>query len=225
MVSSSDRLHNLAWMSLWDKYLAPGDLRRGQKVRSSESQDGSRPNEQPGQSPFIVPQLDAAQRVRRQNGLLFGGLAFTFLSLFITRRALRRKQLQDLPKKFTPSNSSPTNVDGGLEAFEALYLATLNVGSFFMLGIGAAMKYFDIADIEDLRQAVRRGTGNDTNAGESDADREIEEWIAKLLSRKDGKGDLTDEDIKKRSVLAEVEKTKGGQQQQLQSQLQSSGKR
>ena len=52
------------------------------------------------------------------------------------------------------------------------------------------MKYFDIADLEDLREGYRRALGYDVHSGESAADREIEGWIADVLARRDGTGSL-----------------------------------
>jgi hypothetical protein len=170
-------------MSLWDRFFAPGDLRARQ---SSQPAPPPAPPAKPKPPP--IQRIGPEHRVRRQNALLYGGLAFTFLSLFITRRSLVRKKLQT-PPPLAPGQTAPTTTkaDGSLEAVEALGLATLNVFSFAMAGIGAAATYFNVADIEDLRQGVRRGMGYDVYGGdEDDADREIETWIAETLARKDG---------------------------------------
>lgn len=195
--------------SFWDRYLAPGDLRRQHhplQPLSNTSQNGV--SKQEAAVPTIVPhRIDAAHRARRQNTLLIAGLTFTCLSLLITRRALTRKLtvLQPAPVKPTPPNplpgistSTPTapkpdvntasRVDGGLEAVEALALASLNVFSIALAAVGVGMKYFDIADVEDLRDKVRRGVGFDVYGGDSEADRELEGWVAEVLSRKEEGG-------------------------------------
>jgi hypothetical protein len=112
-------------------------------------------------------------------------VAFTLLSLFITRRALAKKNLA-----MAANPDAPIKVDGPLEAAQALGLATLNVFAFAMAGLGCAMKYFDFADVEDLREGYRRALGYDVHSGESAADKEIEGWIADVLARRDGTGSL-----------------------------------
>ena len=182
-------------MSLWDRYLAPGDLRLRQQQQSLQHeakhlQQVATPASPP---PPTRQKADPATRVRRQNALLYGGLAFTFLSLFVTRRTLLRKKLQLPPATAAGASKdapSPPKVDGALEAAEALGIATLNVFSIAMAATGAAITYFEIADIEDMREQFRSAAGYDIHAGDSAADREIEAWVAEVLARKDGKGNL-----------------------------------
>jgi hypothetical protein len=176
-------------MSLWDKYLAPGDIRHQRRIRHEQAaalqiqQDLALAKEAASQPER--PRLDASTRQRRQDGLLFGGVAFTLLSLFITRRALAKKSFAS-----AANPDAASKVDGPLEAAQALGLATLNVFAFAMAGIGGVMKYFDVADIEDLREGYRRALGYDVHSGESAADKEIEGWIADVLARRDGTGNL-----------------------------------
>ena len=184
-------------MSIWDKYFAPGDLRRHQQIQSPPA-----PQEEEGPKTTPPPRIDAAHRVRRQNALLYGGLAFTALSLLVTRRTLLKKRFQISPNPFTPSNEPP-KVDGSLEAVEALGVATLNVFSLTMASAGVAMTYFDIADIEDMRDQVRKGVGYDVYGGDSAGDKEIEGWVAEVLARKDGEGGLKEGIAEK---LMELEK-------------------
>ena len=170
-------------MSLWDTYLAPGDLRHRRRLQHEQATAQQiQHNLALAKEAASHPRLDPSTRQRRQDGLLFGGVAFTLLSLFITRRALGKKNFA--------SAANPEKVDGPLEAVQALGLATLNVFAFAMAGVGGVMKYFDIADLEDLREGYRRALGYDVHAGESAADREIEGWIADVLARRDGTGSL-----------------------------------
>lgn len=203
MANPSSSLQSPAWMSLWDKYFAPGDLRRRQQQAELEKLHDEVQQQHQLTKNAPPQRIDAGKRVRRQNALLYGGLAFSILSLVVTRRALIRKKISTIPKQFTPSSSvaasetgsaigaTPgTKIDGSLDALQALNYATMNVFSLFMFGTGAFMTYFDVADVEDLRAMLRRGVGEDVYGGESKADREIEGWIAEVLARRDGKGEL-----------------------------------
>ncbi|KAK5117455.1 hypothetical protein LTR85_008840 [Meristemomyces frigidus] len=198
-------------MSFWDRYLAPGDVRARQQLQATPAPSSPSPQrdaDQPIARPEPAPRIDAAHRRRRQDALLYGGLAFTVLSLLITRRSLLRKQAQTQIrlKTFEPSNTPPPKVDGGLEAVEALGLATLNVFTIAMATTGGLMTYFDVADVEDMRDRVREGVGFDVYGGESEADKELEAWVADVLSRKDGQGDLKEGIAQKLHELAEMDK-------------------
>jgi len=189
-----------AWMSFWDRYLAPGDIRARQRVNPPQQSNKTE------QSAENVPlRTDAGTRQRRQDALLYGGIAFTCLSLLVTRRTLLRKH-GTYPKTFTPSNAPPPQVSGGLDAAEALGLATLNVCSFAMIVAGGLIKYFDIGDLEDMREQVRRGIGFDVYGGDSEADKEMEAWVADVLSRKDGEGGIKESIAQKLKDLEEIDK-------------------
>ena len=195
MASTSSWLTAPAWMSLWDEYLAPGDVRAVRQRREAFQQSKAPADVTPPPLPAIeqpkstrpsTQRLDASHRRRRQNALFFGGLAFTGLSAFVTRRALLRKRLP-FPKTFSPSNEAPKDQGAGaLDALQALNLATMNVFSVAMTAVGAGAIYFDIADLGDLRESVRKGVGFDVYAGDTKADKEIEGWIAEVLASKEG---------------------------------------
>ncbi|KAK3691489.1 hypothetical protein LTR37_018627 [Vermiconidia calcicola] len=198
-------------MSLWDKFLAPGDIRRRQQAQATKDDTGQQPRADPAPLPS-PPRLDADHRVRRQNALLYGGLAFTFLSLLVTRRTLVRKKRELLPINPDPNALTPgSRADGTREAVHALGLATLNVFSVAMASVGAAMTYFDLADVED----VRKNLGWSVHAGDSAADREIEAWVADVLA-KDGEKGLKEgtaskiAELQERDKMEEVKKGKGG---------------
>ena len=188
-------------MSFWDRYLAPGDLRARRAAlavpsppRASQAADLPTTQQQlssinPSATTAAAERIDPTRRQRRQNALFFGGLTFTLLSAVITRRALIHKR-PPYPKQFTPSNEPPPKFEGSLDAAHALALATLNTLSVFMLGIGAGAMFFDIADLEDLREKVRHGVGFDVYGGETEADKELEQWVADVLSKKDGVGEM-----------------------------------
>ncbi|TKA69979.1 hypothetical protein B0A55_08072 [Friedmanniomyces simplex] len=199
-------------MSLWDTYFAPGDLRRRQQLEAApplSTPDQDAATKAANDRLDAPPQrINAAHRQRRQDALLYGGVLFTLLSLLITRRSLQRKKLP-FPKTFEASNAPPPKSDGAMDAAEALGLATLSTLSIAMLAAGAGSKWFDIADIEDLRDGVRRGVGFDVYGGDSEADKEMEGWIADVLSRKDGEGGLKESIASKLKELEDIEKRKG----------------
>ena len=74
-----------------------------------------------------------------------------------------------------------------MEAFEALNIATINVVSVGMMAAGGLLWAFDIAGVEDLRKKVRSQIGVDISRTDQDAEEEIEEWFATVLSRKEFK--------------------------------------
>lgn len=201
-------------MSLWDRYFAPGDLRARRQALAPPPRLATQTEEalqkaaiRPSTTSAAVERVDPARRARRQNALFFGGLAFTMFSAFVTRRSMMRKR-PPIPTTFTPSNAPLPKAEGGLDAAEALGLATINTVSVFMTAIGAGFIYWDIADIEDLRDKVRKGVGFDVYGGETDADKEIEGWVAEVLARKDGYGNIKDEIVDKLMELEQKERAK-----------------
>lgn len=209
----------------WDKYLAPGDIRHSQP-QPLPLPTTAAVEEKSALAPRFTSRASASTRALRQDALLYGGLTFTLLSALITRRSLRRKHLAAFPQmiktaisptqpgktkldlpSFTPSNTPP-QVEGGLDAAEALGLATLSVFSVFMAATGLFMKWNNIGDVEDLRDWVRAGVGYDVYGGSTEADQEIEAWMAEVLARKDGVGDLKTSVLEKMQELAEIDKRK-----------------
>jgi hypothetical protein len=186
-------------MSFWDRYLAPGDVRA--QRRHLESTLPQPPPPQPNHGLPKAPRLPQADRQRRQHAMLLGGFLFTSLSAMVTRRALIRKGLYKpavantagtatLQQSSAAAESTPPPPpNSGLEAIEALGLATLNVTSLAMLAVGAFMTITDVAEIEDLRDQIRWTMGYDVYAvGETEADREMEEWVAEVLAKKEERG-------------------------------------
>ena len=192
--------------SFFDRFLAPGDVRARKLIQQEQDaalkiqRDLALAKEAAAQRE--TPRLDPATRQRRQDGLFFGGVAFTLLSLFITRRSLAKKNLL-----MAQNPEAAIKADSSLEAVQALGLATLNTFAFFMAGLGGAMKYFDFADVEDLREGYRSALGYDVHSGESAADKEIEGWIADVLSRRDGTGNLK-ESVAEKILELELQRKK-----------------
>lgn len=137
--------------------------------------------------------------------LFVGGVTFFAMSLFVTRRALRKRQMASIPPYYTSATYHKPEANGALDAFEALTLATMNVFSFGMAGTGAVLYKFDVNSLEDARGAMRRaygarggvgpagdGTGN---AKEDElAEEEIEAWVVKTFG-------LTGYEEKKREIV------------------------
>ncbi|KAK5240225.1 hypothetical protein LTR16_010951, partial [Cryomyces antarcticus] len=106
------------------------------------------------------------------------------------------------PNFYAPSNRPAPDVNGAIEAFEALNLATINVVSFGMMMTGGLLWSYDISSLEDLRRKVRGGLGVDgSGKSERDAEEEMEEWLATVLARKEDK-----EKRRKREGVVEEER-------------------
>ncbi|OTB17147.1 hypothetical protein K445DRAFT_42784, partial [Daldinia sp. EC12] len=122
-------------------------------------------------------------RSLRQLGLFFAGAGFLTLSTIITRRAITRKRLATIPKFYHQSNQQVSKMesDSSLIALEALNLATLNVMGFGIMMTGGIAWAFDISSVDDLRTMARRHYGATGARTDEEAEREIEEWVAKVL--------------------------------------------
>lgn len=126
----------------------------------------------------------------KQLGLFFGGAVFLSLSALVTKRAVMRKIRVTQPRFFIPSNGPPINkLDGhnSLIAVEALGLATLNVFGFGIMSTGGLSWAFDVSSVAELRGMARKTLGADGSKTDEEAEKEVEEWVAKVLFKKDGK--------------------------------------
>lgn len=74
------------------------------------------------------------------------------------------------------------NPDGPFIAAEALGLATLNVFAFGVMLTGGLAWAWDVSTVEDLRNRARRKLYGEAGAVDEDAEKEMEEWMAKVLS-------------------------------------------
>lgn len=145
------------------------------------------PNQQPQLSQQEQP-LDKPQRSFRltnSSKLLLGGSIFFLLSTLITRRSLSRRRLASIPPYYTSSINHKPPINGAMEALEALNIATINVASLAMIGVGSAMHLFDINTLDDMRRKVRGGLGVDgSGRSEQQVEEELEEWVVTVLNRK-----------------------------------------
>ncbi|GFF33456.1 hypothetical protein IFM58399_03547 [Aspergillus lentulus] len=165
----------------------------GASPSSSPTTDSKKTSPAPSQpdsiSGSVEPQPQQTQlqpqRPLTNLKLLFGGVTFFTLSLLITRRAFTRRVLASTPPYWTSSVYHRPPVNGAGDAFEALSLATLNVCSFAMMATGGVLYALDINSVEDMRRYVKKEMGTGTVRDE-EVEREVEEWVAKVLGEKFG---------------------------------------
>ncbi|TVY94461.1 Altered inheritance of mitochondria protein [Lachnellula willkommii] len=144
----------------------------------------------PTAQPLATPESRSSffsQRSRRQLGLFFAGAGFFAVSMAITRRSLVRRYKATIPKFYQPNNRPGFEVNGAMEAFEALNIATINVLSVSMMVSGGFLWALDISSLDDMRRKVRINMGMDASREDSEAEEEIEEMIATILARKEFK--------------------------------------
>jgi hypothetical protein len=143
--------------------------------------------------PSPLPSSTQIDRPNR-NAVIFGaGAAFFVFSLLITRRAFARKRLASSPAFYAnaPGHQAEQakNVNGAMEALEALNLATINVLSLSMMATGGTLWYLNINSVADAKRMIRGGLGVDgTGRSEKEAEEDFEEWLATTLARKEAKG-------------------------------------
>jgi hypothetical protein len=180
-------------MTFWEKWLAPGDIRAQLRHEQSERDGKISASKLAPTTPSVLSEtksrpagqrLTHAQREWRKGSIFLGGLVFTIASLTLTRRALRKRLYFPTPPFYQPSHNALPPVSGGMEAVDALFLATLNVTAMGMAAVGTFMVGWDVAEVEDLRAAVNRGAGFDVYGGDKEADREIEGWVQEMFAKK-----------------------------------------
>lgn len=155
------------------------DLPINQQLQSSAS---AQPPSEPTQPP-----LSQTHKPKENTGLklLLGGIAFSALSIWITRRASIKKRIGSIPPYYSSSIYHQPKVNGAMEAFEALNLATINVFSFGILTTGAVMYALDVNGVEDMRRIMRGGLEG-AAAGKSDEEleREVTEWVTSVMGNR-----------------------------------------
>jgi hypothetical protein len=134
-----------------------------------------------------VPETTALSRdrERKQVTIFLAGCGFTLFSALITRRAVARRIRWARPTYFQQNNMHPEQkIDGGLEALEALSVATVNVFSWSIVFVGGMMWATDTSSIQEIRDRsrVRIGLSEDEQKGSQAM---VGEWIdaAKVWKR------------------------------------------
>lgn len=95
-----------------------------------------------------------------------------------------------MPRFYQPSNLASAKIesDSSLIALEALNLATLNVIGFGVMTTGGLAWAFDIMNLSELRALARRNLATEGGARtDEEAEEEVEQWVAKVLLRRDQK--------------------------------------
>ncbi|EEP83018.1 predicted protein [Uncinocarpus reesii 1704] len=151
-----------------------------------------------------APPPSHSSRISNSTKLLLGGSLFFVLSTLITRRSLSRRRLASIPPYYTSATNHKPPVNGAMEALEALNIATINVASLAMIGVGGAMYAFDVNGMDDLRRKVRGGLGVDgSGRSEKEVEEELEEWVVTVLNRKAEKEKNAGDESREKSWLNE----------------------
>lgn len=139
-------------------------------------------------------------RSLKQFSIFAAGASFTAISALITRRALARKYHSVKPSGlFSPSNKV-NDVNGGVEAAEALVLATLNVSAVAMMLTGGTLWALDVSSLDDLRRRLRRLDIYGDSKSEQKTEEDIEEYMGILMAKLQGKDDRDIAELLKQSV-------------------------
>lgn len=134
--------------------------------------------------------LSSLQRHTSQLSLLLLGGSFMAASVFVTRRAVLRRQLESIPRFFHASYLPPGHphiaLDGGERstlAAQALGLATLNVAAFGVLLTGGMAWAFDLCSVAELQ--ARTQMRRDAAGGEmgEEEEREVDNMVMGLMER------------------------------------------
>jgi len=171
---------------------------------SAPSHEGNPPSTQVSdQMPSASSTSTPSQPTTKDNTglkLFLGGIAFSTFTVFITRRASIRKRIACNPPYYSSSVYHQPKVNGAMEAFEALNLATVNVMSFGMLTAGGAMYALDVNGVEDMRRIMRGGLeGAARGKSDEELENDIQEWVVSVLGNRVEK-QLEKERAKKRDA-------------------------
>ncbi|TGJ78538.1 hypothetical protein E0Z10_g10227 [Xylaria hypoxylon] len=178
-------------------------------LKDSESASKT-PSQPPSQPPQLDPMSQTAahassspplsetrpsilsQRSLRQLGIFFAGAGFLSLATLITRRSIAKKMRATVPRFYTQSNRPVNTIgsDSSLIALEALNLATLHVVGFAIMMTGGVSWALDLSNIDDLRNRARRHLGPSGARTDEEAEREVEEWVAKILLRSENQQEV-----------------------------------
>ena len=167
----------------------PNTSKSGEHVTPEQSPSlSSSPSTTISNPPTTQTTYSSSSYNRTNLKLLFGGMAFFTFSLLITRRANHKKRIACIPPFYTGSIYFQPKVNGAMEAFEALNLATVNVLSFGMMSTGAVMCALDINGLDDARRVMRtaiEGSLERSHDGSGKPDEELEqqvtEWVTSVL--------------------------------------------
>jgi hypothetical protein len=125
-------------------------------------------------------------RARRQLTLFLAGGVFLGLSIRVGRKAVLKRIHSMRPTFYAPNMPQPVQTfNGPLEAAEALYIATLNVGAFAMMMMGGTAWAFDIGSLQEMRWTLRERLYGDPTGKVLESKEEVKEetgeWIKDVL--------------------------------------------
>jgi hypothetical protein len=120
-----------------------------------------------------------SRRSRRQLTLFLAGASFSLLSATITRRAVLRRTRWARPLYFHSNQAPPPperQVNGALEALEALGVATVTAVSWTAMLTGGLLWALDVDGLVELRTRVRARLGLDEGV-QDEAQREVDAFV------------------------------------------------
>ncbi len=120
-----------------------------------------------------------SRRSRRQLTLFLAGASFSLLSVAITRRAVARRTRWARPLYFYANNAPPPperQINGALEALEALGVATVTAVSWTAMLTGGLLWALDVDGLVELRTKVRGRLGLEDGV-QDEAQREVDRIV------------------------------------------------
>jgi hypothetical protein len=140
------------------------------------------PASRPAPAPPPPPDDDNgffSRRSRRQLTLFLAGASFSLLSATITRRAVARRTRWARPLYFYANNAPPPperQINGALEALEALGVATVTAVSWTAMLTGGLLWALDVDGLVELRGKVRGRLGL-AEGVQDEAQREVDRIV------------------------------------------------
>ncbi|RKF61143.1 hypothetical protein OnM2_044003 [Erysiphe neolycopersici] len=130
-----------------------------------------------------------SSRSLRQFGIYTAGAGLFVASMAITRRSIMRKYHRDIPKFFASSYPANIEVNGAMDALEALNLATINICSVALMTTGGMLWAFDISSLDDVKKRRQMNAIRQADPARSDelSEKVIEDWLTSLFERKEFK--------------------------------------
>ena len=127
-------------------------------------------------APSPAPLTDA-ERSRKQLNVMLAGTCFVFLSTFVMRRAVTRRIVWAKPTYFRQNMHHPEqNVSSGLEAIEALSVATVNVFSWGIFLTGGIMWATNTSGLVEVKERLRVRLGL-SKEEQQDSQDIVGQWI------------------------------------------------
>ncbi|KAF2205874.1 hypothetical protein GQ43DRAFT_361296 [Delitschia confertaspora ATCC 74209] len=101
----------------------------------------------------------SSPRSLKQLSIFFLGASLFLVSTSVTRRAIHRRHLRNIPKLFEANTNPHEHFSPTADAIQALNLATMNVVSLGVMAIGGTLWAFDISGLSEMQRALRSRLG------------------------------------------------------------------